>query len=183
MSNWIEHVKAYSKANNVPYKQAMSEARASYNPVEGGKFNLKKVGKTLNKAKKGARKVSKAIDKHGHYLNLIDSDLGDEVNNLNKGFKDISGGKMNFKNVVRKTKNTVKRANKVAKELEPYMELATSGAGVGMRGGGCPHCGSQSGGSFKAIGGKGIQSSLIGPNHPSFNPKPPKSMRKKQIEN
>jgi t-SNARE complex subunit (syntaxin) len=93
MSNWIEHVKAYAKANNVPYKQAMSEAKSSYQPVEGGKFNLKKVGKTLNKVKKGAKKVSNVIDKNSHYLNYIDSDLANEVNNVNKGFKDISGGK------------------------------------------------------------------------------------------
>ena len=29
-SSWIEHVKAYQKANNVSYKQAMKDAKASY---------------------------------------------------------------------------------------------------------------------------------------------------------
>ena len=126
MSAWIEHCKSYAKQNNIPYKQAMKDAKASYKPVEGGKFKMK--------------------------------------------------------NVMRKTKNTVKKIHKVAKELEPYVELATSGAGVGMNGG-CPHCGSVSGGSFKAIGGSGIQSSLIHSYHPSFDPKPPKSIKKRQVEN
>jgi hypothetical protein len=90
---------------------------------------------------------------------------------------------MKFKNVMRKTKNTVKRVNHVAKELEPFMELA-SGAGVAMNAG-CPHCGSTKGGSFKAIGksGGGIQSSMIGAHHPSFDPKPPKSIKRRQMEN
>jgi len=177
MSNWIEHVKAYASQHNIPYKQAMTEAKTSYKSVEGGKFNMKKLKKTVNR---GVKKVSKAIDKNGHYLDFIDEDLSRAVNTSNQAYKDISGGKMKMKNVLRKTKNTVKQAYKVAKELEPYIE-ASSGAGVGMNKG-CPHCGSVQGGSFKAMGG-GIQSSLISPQHPSFNPAPPKSIRKRQVEN
>jgi hypothetical protein len=29
-NNWIEHVKAYSKKNNVPYKQALKDAKSTY---------------------------------------------------------------------------------------------------------------------------------------------------------
>jgi hypothetical protein len=29
-NNWIEHVKAYSKKNNVPYKQALKDAKTTY---------------------------------------------------------------------------------------------------------------------------------------------------------
>lgn len=182
MSAWVEHCKKYAKEHGCSYKQAMKDAKASYKPVEGGKLTMKKVRKTVNSVSKGAKKVSKAVDKHGHYLDFIDEDLSKTVNDANNTYKGVSGGKVKMKNVLRKTKNTVNRAHKVAKELEPYVELATSGAGVGMNGG-CPHCGSVSGGSFKAIGGKGIQSSLVAPSHPSFDPKPPKSIRKRQIEN
>lgn len=29
-NNWIEHVKAYSKKNNITYKQALKDAKPSY---------------------------------------------------------------------------------------------------------------------------------------------------------
>lgn len=176
MSNWIEHVKAYAKQHNIPYKQAMTEAKPSYKSVEGGKFNMKKLKKTVNNVSRGAKKVSKAIDKNGHYLDFIDEDLSRSVQDANKAYKGVSGGKMKMKNVLRKTKNTVNRAHKIAKELEPYVEAATAGAGMTR---GCPHCGSVSGGSFKAIGGAGMSPLLL----PGFDPKPPKSIKLRQTEN
>ena len=91
-----------------------------------------------------------------------------------------TGGTIKAKNVMRKTKNTLKTVSKVAKELQPYAELAMAGAGVGM------NSGCSCGGSFKSMGlqeGRGIQSSLVAPSHPSFNPKPPKSIKRRQIEN
>lgn len=183
MTAWIEHCKNYAKQNNIPYKQAMKEARGSYNPVEGGKFNMKKIKKTVNNISKGAKKASKFVDNNEHYLDFIDKDLANNVKNINNTYKDVrgvSGGKFKLKNAIRKTKNTVNRAQKVAKELQPYADMAMELSGSGMS---CPHCGNISGGSFKAIGGQGIQSSLISPSHPSFDPKPPKSIRKRQIEN
>lgn len=175
MTAWIEHCKAYAKQHNIPYKQAMKEAKSSYKPVEGGKINMKKIKKTVNNVSKGAKKVSKAVDNHGHYLDFIDEDLSKSVKDANKTYKGVSGGKVKMKNILRKTKNTVNRAHNVAKELKPYVELATSGAGMS----GCPHCGNVSGGSFKAIGGKGISPLDL----PGFDPKPPKSIKKRLIEN
>jgi hypothetical protein len=176
MSAWVEHCKKYAKEHGCSYKQAMKDAKASYKPIEGGKINMKKLTKTVKNVSKGAKKVSKAIDKHGHYLDFIDEDLSKTVNDANNTYKGVSGGKVKVKNVLRKTKNTVNRTHKIAKELEPYVELATSGAGMQ---GSCPHCGSISGGSFKAIGGKGISPLAL----PGFDPAPPKSIKQRLIEN
>lgn len=181
MTAWIEHCKNYAKQNNIPYKQAMKEARASYNPVEGGKFNMKKIKKTVNNISKGAKKASKFVDNNEHYLDFIDKDLANNVKNINNTYKDVrgvSGGKFKLKNALRKTKNTVNRAQKVAKELQPYADMAMELSGSGM----CPHCGSGSvsGGSFKAIGGGKMMSPLL---MPGFDPKPPKSIKLRQIEN
>lgn len=97
-------------------------------------------------------------------------------------YKKVEGGKMKAKNVVRKTKNTVKRGVKVAKALEPFLEMGAMAVGAGSSH--CSHCGAVKGGSFKAMGaGVGVQSALLGPSHPSFNPKPPKSIKKRLIEN
>jgi hypothetical protein len=36
-SDWINHVKAYSKKHNMSYKEAMSKAKASYKPKKSEK--------------------------------------------------------------------------------------------------------------------------------------------------
>lgn len=95
-------------------------------------------------------------------------------------YKKVEGGSMKVKNVVRKTKNTVKRGVKVTKALEPFLEMGAMAVGAGNSH--CSHCGAVKGGSFKAMGA-GNLSHLLGPSHPSFDPKPPKSIKKRLIEN
>ena len=36
VNSWIAHVKRYASENNVPYKVAMKQAKASYNKMSGG---------------------------------------------------------------------------------------------------------------------------------------------------
>ncbi len=36
MSNWINHVKNYAEENNISYKEALTEARTSYQQLKGG---------------------------------------------------------------------------------------------------------------------------------------------------
>lgn len=42
MSSWIEHVKQYSKDNNVSYKQALTQAKSTYKKVNGGSLTKPK---------------------------------------------------------------------------------------------------------------------------------------------
>jgi len=57
MSDWISHVKAYAKKNNVSYKEAMSKAKASYKPKG------KKVEKKDDKKKKGKKEMKEMEEK------------------------------------------------------------------------------------------------------------------------
>jgi hypothetical protein len=43
VNSWIAHVKRYASENNVPYKVAMKQAKASYNKMSGG-MTLKEYG-------------------------------------------------------------------------------------------------------------------------------------------
>ena len=45
MSSWIDHIKKYAKDNNLPYSQAMKEAKDSY--VKGGSLGSKDLKKVL----------------------------------------------------------------------------------------------------------------------------------------
>jgi hypothetical protein len=59
MSEWIMHVKAYAKKNNVSYKEAMSKAKATYKP-KGKKVDKKKMTKKeMEKMSKSTRGDSK----------------------------------------------------------------------------------------------------------------------------
>ena len=55
-SEWILHVKAYAKKNNVSYKQAMSQAKASYKP-KGKKDDKKKDDKKKKMTKKEMKEM------------------------------------------------------------------------------------------------------------------------------
>lgn len=58
-SEWLDHVKAYAKKNNVSYKEAMSKAKASYKP-KGKKVDKKKMTKsTRGDSKKEMEKMEK----------------------------------------------------------------------------------------------------------------------------
>jgi hypothetical protein len=55
-SEWILHVKAYAKKNNVSYKEAMGKAKATYKPKG------KKVEKKDDKKKKMSKKDMKDME-------------------------------------------------------------------------------------------------------------------------
>ena len=117
-----------------------------------------------------------------------------------------TGGKMKIKNVVRKAKNSTKRATRTIDKVQKYTPLlemmapetipviesiksvnnvvkAVNGSGGKKKKAINPYI--VSGGSFK-LHGSGLgttQSSMISPQHPSFNPNPPKSIKKRQTDN
>ena len=45
-NKWIEHCKKYAMDNNVPYRQAMKDSKASYKPMTGNGIVLAKPKKT-----------------------------------------------------------------------------------------------------------------------------------------
>lgn len=117
-----------------------------------------------------------------------------------------TGGKMKIKNVVRKARNSTKRATRIIDKVEKYTPLlemvapetvpviesiksannvvkTVNGAGKKKKKANNPYI--LNGGSFKLHGsGLGFtQSSMISPQHPSFNPNPPKSIKKRQTDN
>ena len=133
-SPWIEHVRNYSKKHNVPYEQAMSEAKSSYKPKTGGSLKTdarkaKNTTKTIaRKTKNTANRASDFIDKNGHYVSYIDADMGKNLNDINTGIKGVSnsasavGGNFNLgrkvKNTVKKTKTIARKANNTVNKAE-----------------------------------------------------------------
>lgn len=201
-SEWVQHCKNYAKQHGCSYKEAMTRAKSSYTPKTGGKLNLRK---TVSKARNVGKKVSNVIDKHGHLVDELDKSgkvsknlrkVNNTIGTINDVADTIDGGKFNLKKAVRKTRNTARKVSKnidryaplvemVAPELAPEIETVKRvNQGVKrVNGSGNPYI--LKGGSFKTHGsGLGYtQSSMISPQHPSFDPKPPKSIRKRQVEN
>lgn len=181
MTAWTDHVRNYAAQNGVSYKQAMSEAKHSYNKISGGDFQSM-ARKTKNTLLNGERKA---------------------VNSLNKANKIIERGRV----IQRKAKNTTSR---IIDEATPLVALASPEIALGMQGmkraiggklgtknnpyaykGGsfrtmsegaglsksknvCRHCGGMSGGSI-------TNTSMI--NHPSFNAQPRNGFSKSRITN
>lgn len=210
MSNpWIEHVRNYQKQNGCSYREAMSRSKDSYQKQTGGSLKsvVRKAGKTVKQARKGARQVSKQVEKNQAFINLINEDAGAKIAKANSKFKEVDdkvGGKFNLGKAIRKTKNTVKKARKMAKvgapiamalgqpELAVGLEAVSMGAGnkyiKAIEGGynTCSKC-SKSGGSF-AVPKRGgsyqnTNSTILNPQHPGFVPLKPKTMARKQKEN
>lgn len=75
MSNWINHVKNYAEENNISYKEALTEAKTSYQQLKGGSARSDIVARILvnNPKKFNPNKIknpSKYIknDKHRHRI-------------------------------------------------------------------------------------------------------------------
>lgn len=58
-SEWISHVKAFSKKNKISYKEAMSKAKASYKPKGAKKDDKKEKKKPAEKKEKKMTKKDK----------------------------------------------------------------------------------------------------------------------------
>lgn len=204
MSNpWIEHVRNFQKQNGCSYREAMSRSKATYQKQTGGSLKsvVRKVGKTAKKARKGARQVSKQVEKNQAFINLINEDAGAKIAKANSKFKEVDdkvGGKFNLHKAIRKTKNTVKKVRKSAKvgapiamalgqpELAVGLEAVSMGAGnkyIKAIEGGHACCGGsfavpKRGGSYQ-----NTNSTILNPQHPGFQPLKPKTMARKQKEN
>lgn len=80
-SAWVQHCKKYASEHGCSYGEALKRAKSTYNPstMEGGKFSVKQVKKTVNKAVKGAKKGSKMLDKADKFIELVDEDTAEKV--------------------------------------------------------------------------------------------------------
>jgi archaellum component FlaC len=205
MTAWTDHCKNYSNENGCTYKEAMTRGKSSYSPTTtGGKIKIKNV---LRKVRNSTKKGSQLFNEHGHLVGELDKTgkistklqkLNNTVGKINDTIDTIDGGKFNFKKAARKVKHTASKISKgidkyaplvemVAPEFAPEIEsirMANS-AVKKIKGGGKKNPYILNGGSFKLHGGSVgyTQSSMISPHHPSFNPQPPKSIRKRQTEN
>jgi hypothetical protein len=196
-SEWINHVKAFSKANSCSYKDAMKLAKPSYNPKakpkKGG--DLKTV---VRKARNTAKRVSQVSKKATHLMDVSNpllEVLEDEL---------PARRKAQFQVAKRKTQNTAKRVSRVASKVAPVIgalagpeaaaavegvnqvakklsggSFKTMGGGMHMKRGQKAHC-VQCGGS---IGFGRSESSVISDTHNSFNPLKPKSFKDKMHTN
>jgi hypothetical protein len=205
MSAWVNHVKAYSKANNVTYGEALKLAKASYQKQSGGdlKSAVRKTKNTVKRGarvvKRGARKTANFLDNHADLLAAVDENLASNAADISKGMRGVqalskqAGGKVTAKKVVRKARNTIKRVAKIADRaaplvgmINPEAGLAMHGASKAMTGGSCKHCG-MTGGSF-VTQGSGVrlgrsESSVLAATHNSFIPLKPKPLSRKLREN
>lgn len=195
MSQWIQHVKAYQRQNpHLSYKEAMSEARSSYQPMTGGKFNVKKA---LRKTKNTVKRVGHEMDKNQHLIDMIDTNgYSSQVRQGLNTADNVLGGKFKLKRALRKAKNTVNTVSKiatpmvgmVAPELLPAMSTVTMATGgkVAATTNNNKYIRHIQGGSFKTHGGSFVthggggyplnSSGVI--MHPSFYAKPPKTYSK-----
>jgi len=136
MSEWINHVKQYQAEHGCSYKDALKCAKATYkkgdcDAIEGGKLNMKKVKKVVNKGAKVVKKAAKGLQKNEKFVKMV---VGDEyADNIDKAIKvskkaskiadeieTQTGG--SIKDLGRKAKNTVKRVKKVTKKVTKVVD-------------------------------------------------------------
>lgn len=201
-SPWIQHVKNYQAQNGGSYRDAMQNARPSYNSnMTGGKFNLKNaLRKTKNTVKKVSHEVNNNIDKYGQFVPQEYQNQLSQVQGYANQAQDLTGGKFNLNRAMRKTKNTVKQVKNVARIAAPVLSVVAPEFGIPLEaavlatggkirknpyllggsfkthGGklhnGCPQCGSYMNGG--ALGFGTSQSSILSSTHNSFAPLKPK---------
>ena len=151
-SAWIQHVKNYqSQHPGMTYKQAMTEAKSTYNKRDGTqgagfKDVVRKTRNTAKRARKTAKRISHEIDRNEH---LIQSVAGDKalqtvkkVQGLHDQFEEQIGGRIHMNKVLRKTRNTVKKAKKVAKkatsvarQFAPVLDVVAPEIGIPLHAG------------------------------------------------
>lgn len=185
-SAWIQHVKMTQQEKGISYKEAMSVAKASYNPTSSKKKKGGSVAsfvKKVNVMERKGRNTLKTAERKG-------------INTLDRTSQIIDKGKV----IGRKARNTV---SKVITEASPLVALASPELAIGMQalnksiGGrlGSKNNKYLNGGSFKVQGGSvkshnhancptcggGIgsfgraSSSVLSNSHNSFAPLKPKS--------
>lgn len=204
MTEWTDHCKNYSKQHGCTYKEAMTRAKSSYSPTTGGKLKIKNV---VRKVRNTTKKASHLVNEHGHLVDEFDKSgkisknlrkANNTISHINDTIDTIDGGNFNLKRATRKARNTVKKVSKGIDKYAPLVEMiapefAPEIEGIRMankvvkrvNGGGKKNPYILNGGSFK-VHGSGLgytQSSMISPHHPSFDPQPPKSIRKRQTDN
>jgi len=206
MTAWTDHCKNYSKENGCSYKEAMTLGKSSYSSTTGGKINIKKI---VRKVRNSTKKGSQLFNEHGHLVGELDksgkistklNQLNNTVGKINDTIDTIDGGKFNFKNAARKAKHTVSKVSNAIDKYAPLVEMIAPEfapeiesirmANKGIKkingsGGKKKNPYILNGGSFKVHGGSVgyTQSSMISSHHPSFDPHPPKSIKKRQTEN
>ena len=157
-SAWVQHCKNYAKEHNCSYKDAMKQAKATYNPttMSGGSLKsvVKKanklghkigsvdvdrvVDKVNNKVQTGKRKVENSLKKVDEFDNLVGTKLGKAARKVGNQVN----SELKKQKVGRKAKNTAKMlASKAVDGLsitEPEigvpLELAKKVIGSGKKG-------------------------------------------------
>lgn len=209
-SAWVQHLKNYQAENGCSYKDAMQQARATYNPTMSG-GSLKSVVKKANKlghkiasvdvdrvVDKVERKTKNTLKKIDEVDNLIGSKIGKSARKVESELKKQKVG--------RKAKNTAKKASEYALDMAepeiglPY-ELAKKVIGSGKKktklgtgpnpylGGSFKVAGSSymRGGCRSCSGGKlapgHTEASVLAPSHPASHPVKVKSYSRSQYEN
>ena len=114
-SPWIQHVKQFQRNNGCSYKDAMIHARASYQPVSGGKFSINKMRKKV--IPKQARKITKAMRQFESFVPEEYQDEFSTAQGLVSQAGNMDGGKFRLGKALRKTKNTVSRVAHTTKDV------------------------------------------------------------------
>ena len=178
MTAWTDHVRNYSQSNGVSYKDAMTLARPSYNPVAGGKFSMhkafKKVRKVGRKANNSINKAQDIVDKNAHLIDQFDkqfdTNLSHDVSrglskaqhglhqgqNVLSQAEEVAGGKFKLKRAMRKARHTVGKAKSIARVAAPILSVVAPEIVLPMEAALMATGGSfkTAGGSFKTHGGR-----------------------------
>lgn len=153
-SPWIQHVKQYQANHGGTYKEAMSASKATYMPMNGGKFNVKTAArKTVNTVKKGAKMGKKGLKATNAYYDanqeligeVVGSERAAELMQARKTLGDIdqlTGGKFKLDRAIKKTKRIARIAAPILSVVAPEVgiplttALALSGGSFKVHGSG-----------------------------------------------
>jgi hypothetical protein len=208
-SPWIQHCKQYQAQHGCSYREALSNAGASYQSQSGGSLKsvARKVRRTVNKgahhAKKGSAQANSFVKQNGALIDSVNPQAAAALRDANKRLQSTTGAVDHVidqtgggvKHLGRKIKHTVHRAKKISKKaaaamdqaapfvamVNPELAATMEVASMGIKSGNQMSGGSfkSYGGSFKSYGG----GHMVAAAHPSARPLKPKSYARLKHEN
>ena len=131
----------------------MQLSRDSYQPINGGKLNVKKLFK---KGKRGLKKGNQFYDQNSQLINMVappevQQQLA-KARKISVQADELTGGKFKLKKFAHKLKKVAKIAAPIVSMVNPEVGAALQ-TGIMLSGGGRAHNGGVRGGSFKTHGG------------------------------
>ena len=141
MSPWIEHVKKYAAENGISYKEALSEASASYKKVSGGSLDSKTLKKALNGSYETENKDIDdfKVDEHlsGRRVKVYNNPLTNQTIVSHRGTASLKDwGTDGLMAVGIENTNRFKHSKKIQKEAEKKYgkdNISTVGHSLGAR--------------------------------------------------